>query len=141
MIKIAVVGMGNCASSLIQGLEYYASERPEDAIGLMHWEVGGYRPHDIELVVAFDIDLRKVGKDTSEAIFEPPNCATVFCGDLPKTGVRVRMGRILDGVAEHMADYPDERTFLPSDEPEATREDVIGALRESEAEVLLKISH
>jgi myo-inositol-1-phosphate synthase len=137
VIKIAVVGMGNCASSLIQGLEYYASKGPEDAIGLMHWEVGGYRPHDIELVAAFDIDLRKVGKDTSEAIFEPPNCATVFCGDLPKTGVRVRMGRILDGVAEHMADYPDARTFLPSDEPEATREDVIGALRESEAEVLL----
>ena len=96
-IKIAIVGIGNCASSLVQGIEYYKDKRPEDAIGLMHWEIGGYKPQDIEVVAAFDIDLRKVGKDVSEAIFAPPNCTTVFCGNVSKMGVPVRMGRILDG--------------------------------------------
>jgi myo-inositol-1-phosphate synthase len=136
-IKIAIVGVGNCASSLVQGLEYYSDKQPEDAIGLMHWEIGGYRPHDIEVVTAFDIDLRKVGKDVSEAIFESPNCTTIFCQDLPKTGIRVRMGCILDGVADHMTDYPDSRTFRPSDGPEATHEEIVLALRETGAEVLL----
>jgi len=136
-IRIAIVGVGNCASSLVQGLEYYRGKRPEDAIGLMHWEIGGYRPGDIEVVAAFDIDMRKVGKDVSEAIFEPPNCTTVFCGNLPKAKVVVRMGCILDGVAEHMGDYPDARTFLPSDAPEATRDEIVLALRQSQAEVLL----
>ncbi len=77
-IKIGIVGIGNCASSLVQGIEYYKDKRPEEAIGLMHWEIGGYRPGDIEVVAAFDIDVRKVGKDVSEAIFEPPNCTTGF---------------------------------------------------------------
>jgi myo-inositol-1-phosphate synthase len=136
-IRIALVGVGNCASSLVQGFEHYRGKRPEDAIGLMHWEIGGYRPGDIEVVAAFDIDVRKVGKDVSEAIFEPPNCTTVFCGKLPKAKVVVRMGRILDGVAEHMGDHPDVRTFLPSDAPEATHEEIVRALRQSQAEVLL----
>ncbi len=136
-IKIAIVGVGNCASSLVQGLEYYRDKQPEDAIGLMHWEIGGYKPHDIEVVTAFDIDLRKVGKDISEAIFEAPNCTAVFCKDLPKAGVPVRMGRILDGVADHMADYPDSRAFRRSDEPQATQEEIVLALRQSGAEVLL----
>jgi len=136
-IRIAIVGVGNCASSLVQGIEYYRGKSPHDAIGLMHWEIGGYRPQDIEVVAAFDIDERKVGKDISEAIFEPPNCTTVFCEDLPKVGVRVRMGCILDGVADHMKDHPEPRTFLPSDEREATREAIVLALRQSEADVLL----
>ncbi len=136
-IRIAITGVGNCASSLVQGLEYYRDKRPEDAIGLMHWELGGYRPFDIEVVAAFDIDVRKVGKDVNEAIFEPPNCTTVFCDKLPKAKVPVQMGRILDGVAEHMDQYPDARTFLPADAPEATHEEVVLALRQSRAEVLL----
>ncbi len=136
-IKIAIVGVGNCASSLVQGLEYYRDKQPEDAIGLMHWDIGGYKPHDIEVVTAFDIDLRKVGKDISEAIFEAPNCTAVFCKDLPKAGVPVRMGRILDGVADHMADYPDSRAFRRSDEPQATQREIVLALRQSGAEVLL----
>jgi myo-inositol-1-phosphate synthase len=136
-IRIAIVGVGNCASSLVQGLEYYRDKSPEDAIGLMHWEIGGYRPGDIEVAAAFDIDMRKVGKDVSEAIFEPPNCTTVFCGNLPKAKVVVRMGCILDGVAEHMGDHPDARTFLPSDAQEATREEIVLALRQSRAEVML----
>ncbi len=120
-IRIAIAGVGNCASSLIQGLEYYRDKSPDDAIGLMHWDVGGYGPCDIEVVTAFDIDLRKVGKDVNEAIFEPPNCTTVFCGSLPKAKVQVQMGRILDGVADHMSEHADERTFLPSDAPAPTQ--------------------
>jgi myo-inositol-1-phosphate synthase len=103
----------------------------------MHWEIGGYRPFDIEVVAAFDIDVRKVGKDVNEAIFELPNCTAVFCKELPKAKVPVQMGRVLDGVAEHMEQYPDARTFLPSDLPEATQEEIVLALRQSRAEVLL----
>ena len=136
-IRIAIVGVGNCASSLVQGFEYYRGKSPKEAIGLMHWEIGGYRPHDIEVVAAFDIDTRKVGKDVSEAIFMPPNCTKVFCPDLRKTGVQVRMGPILDGVAEHMREYPEARTFLPSDERQANRDDIVLALRQSHAEILL----
>ncbi len=105
-IKIAIVGVGNCASSLIQGIHYYADKSAEDAIGLMHWDIGGYRPSDIEVVVALDIDLRKVGRDLSEAIFAKPNCTIVFCKDVPVSGVTVRMGRLLDVCSEHMGDLP-----------------------------------
>ncbi len=136
-IKIAIVGMGNCASSLVQGIEYYKHAKSEDCIGLMHWEVGGYEPSDIDIVAAFDIDLRKVGKDISEAIFEKPNCTTIFCETVPKAGVRVSMGTILDGVAPHMANYDENRTFLPSDEPEATRAEIVDILKDSGAEVLV----
>ena len=136
-IKLALVGVGNCASSLVQGIHYYRDKNPDDAIGLMHWEIGGYRPSDIEVVAAFDVDARKVGKDVAEAIFAPPNCTTVFCPDVPKTGVTVQMGRVLDGVSEHMADYPPERTFVVADAPEPTRDDVVKVLRESGAEVLV----
>ncbi len=136
-IKIAIVGVGNCASSLIQGIEYYRQSTPEDAIGLMHWDLGGYKPSDLEVVAAFDVDVRKVGKDIAEAIFELPNCTTVFCPHVPKTGVRVSMGAVLDGVADHMADYPDARTFLPSDETEPTQHEVVEILSASKAEVLI----
>ena len=77
-IKIAIVGVGNCASSLIQGIHYYREKSPQNAIGLMHWEIGGYKPGDIEVVAAFDTDKRKVGIDVHEAIFSAPNCTAVF---------------------------------------------------------------
>ena len=99
-IKLAIVGVGNCASSLVQGLEHYRARRATGDVGLLHREIGGYGPDDIEVVTAFDVDVRKVGKDISEAIFERPNCTAVFCRDVPKTGVRVRMGRVLDGVRQ-----------------------------------------
>lgn len=69
-IKIAIVGMGNCASSLIQGIHYYDGKNPDEAIGLMHWDIGGYSPSDIDVVAAFDIDARKVGKSIDEAILQ-----------------------------------------------------------------------
>jgi myo-inositol-1-phosphate synthase len=136
-IKLAIVGVGNCASSLIQGIEYYKGRCADDASGLIHWEVGGYLPHDIEVVSAFDVDVRKVAKDISEAIFEAPNNTTIFCKDVPKTGVRVRMGCVLDGVADHMKDWPEARSFQVSDERQASAKEIIGALRESGAEVMV----
>ncbi len=100
-IKIAIVGIGNCVSSLIQGIHYYREKDPEDASGLMHYDMNGYRPGDIEAVAAFDIDQRKVGRDVNEAVFAKPNCTTVFCPNLPKARVPVQMGCVLDGIASH----------------------------------------
>lgn len=136
-IKVAIIGVGNCASSFVQGIHYYADKDPDDAIGLMHWEIGGFRPFDIEVVAAFDVDRRKVGQDVNEAIFAPPNCTTVFCGDLPASGIPVRMGRILDGYSEHMSEYPEHHAFLLSDEAQPTQDEVVSALRESGAEILM----
>ncbi|MBW1709057.1 MAG: inositol-3-phosphate synthase [Deltaproteobacteria bacterium] len=136
-IKIGIIGVGNCASSLIQGISYYGNKGENDAIGLMHWEINGYKPFDIEVVAAFDIDKRKVGKDVAEAIFAEPNCTAVFCDDITRTGTTVKMGQILDGCSEHMRGYPSKCTFILSDEPESSREEIIGVLKESGAEVLL----
>ncbi|MEJ2726390.1 MAG: inositol-3-phosphate synthase, partial [Deltaproteobacteria bacterium] len=94
-IRIAIAGVGNCASALIQGIEYYKNENDRNGVGFMHWDLGGYKPGDIEVVAAFDIDKRKVGKDVAEAIFQQPNCTKPICPDLVKKGVAVRMGRIL----------------------------------------------
>lgn len=136
-IKIGIVGIGNCASSLIQGINYYKGTSSDEAIGLMHWEIDGYAPTDIEVVAAFDIDKRKVGKDVTEAIFALPNCTAVFCKDIPSTGTEVKMGKVLDGFAEHMKNYDPKYTFVLSDEKEATKEDIIRTLKESGAEILL----
>lgn len=136
-IHIAIVGIGNCASSLVQGIHYYRHRAAEDAIGLMHGEIGGYRPGDIEVVAGFDIDARKVGRDVSEAIFAEPNCTTVFCRDVPKSGAIVRMGPVLDGVAEHMADYAPERRFMVSEAKPLSKAEVVRTLRESGARVML----
>ncbi len=136
-IKVAIVGIGNCASSLVQGIHYYRSKSHDDAIGLMHWEIGGYMPGDIEVVVAFDIDKRKVGLDVNEAIFSKPNCTTVFCHNIPKAGVKVKMGKILDGFSEHMKNYADQYTFVLAGEPEPTDEEIVKALQDSGAEILM----
>ncbi len=131
-IKVAIAGVGNCASSLLQGIYYYS--RTNDTVGLMHPDFGGYKVSDIEIVAAFDIDKRKVGKPLEEAVFAEPNCTWVFNRDIPKTGVTVMMGPILDGVAEHMRNYPDEITFVPADEEPV---DVVKVLKESGAEILI----
>ncbi len=136
-IRIAIIGIGNCASSLIQGIHFYKGKNLEDAIGLMHGEIGGFRPDHIEVVAGFDIDKRKVGQDVHEAIFSNPNCTTVFQPDIPPAGVKVRMGKLLDGVSEHMADYDDKKTFLPATEKQPTQEDVVKILKDTGAEILV----
>jgi len=136
-IRIAVIGVGNCASALIQGLEYYRNKSPGDLIGLMHWDIGNYKPTDIEVVAAFDVDERKVGRDISEAIFQLPNCTTVFSPDIPPKGTVVHMGRILDGMAGHMGNYEDKYTFVPARQQEATKEDIVRELKRSGTEILI----
>ncbi len=135
-INVAVIGIGNCASSLVQGLAFY-HQGQNDHVGLMHWDLGGYKPSDIKVVAAWDVDARKVGVDVSEAIFAKPNCTAVFCADVPTSGVKVQMGNVLDGVAEHMADYKDDRTFVVADLPQPTKAEVVAALKESGADVLM----
>ncbi|MCF8039751.1 MAG: inositol-3-phosphate synthase [Desulfohalobiaceae bacterium] len=136
-VKIAVAGLGNCASSLIQGIHYYADRIPDEAVGLMHWSIGGYRPEDIQVVAAFDIDQRKVGKDVNSAIFSPPNCTKPIQPTLPPAGVTVKMGKILDGFSEHLQGYAPEQTFVLSEEIEPDFEDVVRELKKSQADMLL----
>ena len=111
-IRVAIIGIGNCASSLIQGIHYYKDKNREDSIGLMHWTIGGYAPSDIEIVAAFDIDKRKVGVDINKAILSDPNCTVVFHPNIAESGIKVRMGKILDGFSEHIKDYDEKFTFL-----------------------------
>ena len=133
-VRLAIVGVGNCASSLIQGLFYYKDREGGSVNGLMHPDVGGYRPWDIQVVAAFDVDARKVGKDVAEAIFSPPNCTTVFYPHVPKLGVEVVMGPVLDGVADHMKEYDPSETFVVADREPV---DVEKVLKDSGAEVVV----
>ncbi|MEE3627437.1 inositol-3-phosphate synthase [Nitrospirillum sp. BR 11752] len=137
-IRIAIAGIGNCASALIQGIHYYTPERcREGVVGLMHREIGGYLPCDIEVVAAFDVDARKVGTDVHRAIFAKPNCTKIFQADIPDSGVIVKMGQVLDGISEHMADYSEDRTFVRSDAVELTKAEIVAELKRTGAEVLL----
>ena len=136
-IKIALIGIGNCASALIQGLYFYRQNPENLKNGLMRWDLGGYCPSDIVVAAAFDIDRRKIGRDVSTAIFQPPNCTTIFYPEVPPTGVTVQMGTRLDGVPEHMKDIDTQYCFDPSQQPDATRESVVGALKASGAEIMI----
>lgn len=136
-IRIAVVGVGNCTSSLIQGIELYKSKSSEDSIGLMHWDIGGYKPFDIDIVAAFDIDKRKVGLDISEAVFRYPNCTKIFHRDIPPKGVKVQMGRVLDSLAPHMSNYDDKLTFVPADAEQPVKAAVVKTLKDTAAEILI----
>ncbi|MDI6805226.1 MAG: inositol-3-phosphate synthase [Candidatus Bathyarchaeia archaeon] len=130
-IKVALVGVGNCASALVQGLQYYGHcENEDESIGLRHLILGGFHPRDIKIVAAFDIDSRKVGKDLSQAIFAQPNNAPKIV-DVPPCGVVVQRGPVLDGVGEYT-----KNVIQISKEPEV---DVAEMLKESGAEILLNL--
>lgn len=136
-IRVAVVGIGNCFSSLYQGLEYY-KDHDEDATGqpipgVIFSRIGGYHPADIQIVAAFDVDRRKVGRPTGEAIFAAPNCARVFCKDVPD-GPVVQMGPVMDGVSEHMLSEPERHGFRISNEDVC---DVDAVLKASGAEIII----
>ncbi len=136
-IRIAIAGVGNCASSLLQGLRYYATPHVNNGRsvrGLLHPRIGPYAPSDIQVVAAFDVDARKVGKPLEAACTAQPNCTTRFIPRFPRYGVRVQMGPVLDGIASHMRQYPTAQTFVVS---KARPVDIAGALKRSGAEVLL----
>ncbi|MCD6248331.1 MAG: inositol-3-phosphate synthase [Hadesarchaea archaeon] len=113
-IRVAIAGVGNCASSLVQGVEYYKDAREDEFVpGLMHVNFGGYHIGDIEFVAAFDVDANKVGKDLSEAIFTKPNCTTKF-HDVPELGVEVMMAQVHDGLGKYLKGIiPIDRTATP----------------------------
>jgi myo-inositol-1-phosphate synthase len=128
-VRVGIAGVGNCASSLVQGLTYYRDAREnEPAAGLMHADVGGYRVSDIAISAAFDITAGKVGRDVSEAIFAHPNNTARFA-KVPRTGITVQRGPTLDGLGKYLREELDE-----SDAPQA---DVAGVLRESRTDVLV----
>jgi myo-inositol-1-phosphate synthase len=127
-IRLAIVGVGNCASALLQGLAYY--EQVGGDIGLMHRKLGGYDVTDIKPVVAFDVNAQKVGRDLADAIWAPPNRAyRVPDAEVAPTGVKVLMGPVEDGVPPHLAEY-----MQVSDEEPV---DVVQALKEAGAQVML----
>jgi myo-inositol-1-phosphate synthase len=132
-IRVAICGVGNCASALVQGIEYY-HQNASVKEGLMHQNLGGYFPENIQVVAAFDIDRRKVGRSLAEAVFAPPNCVYPVWPSLPHDEIIVQMGPVLDGFPPHMKDFPPERTFLPADQEPV---DVEKVLKESRAEMLL----
>src|SRR5574339_811119 len=102
-VRVAIVGVGNCANSFIQGVQYYKDADPADEVpGLMHVDLGGYHVRDVEFVAAFDIDVEKVGKDLSEAIFSGQNNTYKF-SDVPKTGIKVQRGMTHDGLGKYLS--------------------------------------
>jgi myo-inositol-1-phosphate synthase len=128
-VRIAIVGVGNCASALVQGLEFYRNADPADDVpGLMHVDLAGYHVGDVEVVAAFDVDAKKVGRDVAEAIVAEPN-NTIRFADVPPLGVTVGRGRTLDGLGEYY-----RAVITESDEPEA---DVVQVLKDSRADVLV----
>lgn len=137
-IRIAIAGVGNCASALVQGLQYYAAPHGHNgrkgSAGLLHVHIGPYTLADMTVVAAFDVDARKVGQSLEAALAAPPNCTTRFVNRLPRYGVRVQMGPVLDGIAAHMSQYPASQTFVVS---KARPVNVARVLRESGAEILL----
>lgn len=132
-IKVAIAGVGNCCSSLYQGLIYYKDHSGDDIPGIMFADIGGYRPSDIEIVAAFDVDPRKVGKPLGTAIFAKPNCARIFAPKVPP-GPAVQMAPALDGVSDYMLDQPEDQGFRVSKEKPV---DIVQALKDCKADILI----
>jgi len=128
-VRVAIAGVGNCASALVQGVHYYADADPEDDVpGLMHVDLGGYHVGAVDFSVAFDVDAKKVGRDLSEAIVAPPN-NTIKFADVPPVGVEVLRGATLDGLGHYYREMVEESPAMPVD--------VAKALRDSNTDVLV----
>lgn len=132
-INVAIIGAGNCFSSLYQGLEYYKNSDEDNIPGVMWASIGGYRPSDIKVVAVYDVDSRKVGKTTAKAIFAKPNCARVFEPNVP-AGPVVQMGHVLDGVSSHMQEQPEDLGFRLSKEKPV---DIVASLKQCKADILV----
>src|SRR5919199_2057043 len=128
-VRVAIIGVGNCASALVQGVHYYRDAADDDLVpGLMHVNLGGYHVRDIEFSAAFDVDANKVGRDLAEAIVAPPN-NTVRFADVPPLGVEVGRGPTLDGLGLFYKETVEESPDPPVD--------VAAVLRETGADVLV----
>ncbi len=132
-VRIAIAGLGNCASALIQGTHYYRDAKADEEVpGLMHVDFGGYFPKDLKFVAAFEANKKKIGLDIADALWVEPNCCVKFAPDVPKIGVKVLPGPISDGVAPHMRE-----SFFVYDENEVEPVDIVEELRKSRAEMLV----
>lgn len=128
-VRVAIIGVGNCANALVQGVEYYKNAQDDDQVpGLMHVNLGGLHVRDIEFSAAFDINATKVGRDLGEAIFAEPNCAIQFC-EVPRLGVPVHRGKTLDGIGKYV------RPILEEAAGECA--DIVSILRESKTDVVI----
>src|SRR3712207_4090420 len=128
-VRVGIVGIGNCASSFVQGLSYYRDANANEPVpGLMNIELGGYHVGDVEISAAFDVSAAKVGRDVSEAILAPPNNTQRFAA-VPKTGVIVQRGKTLDGLGKYLRDEIDES--------DATEADVTAVLEDSRTDVVV----
>ena len=128
-VNVAIIGVGNCASSLVQGVHYYRKAKEDEFVpGLMHVNLGGYHISDIKFVAAFDIDKNKVGKDLSEAIYTPPNNTFKFC-DVPKAGVKVERGMTHDGLGKYLSQIIEKA-------PGPTA-DIVSILKETKTDVVI----
>jgi len=128
-IRVAIIGVGNCASSLVQGVHYYRNAKPKDRIpGLMHVDLGGYHVRDVEFVAAFDVDRTKVGKDLADAIYAGPNNTYRFA-DVPRTGVKVSRGMTHDGIGKYLSTVVHKA-------PGAT-DDIVAILKERKVDVVV----
>ena len=134
--RAVIVGVGNCASSLIQGVSYCRAFG-EQAVGVSFPELGGYTPADIEIVAGFDVDARKVGRTLGEAAFALPNCTERFHTDLSEQTGLVHRGPDLDGVASHMLSKPEDRSFRLSGAPALSHDEIVQVLRDCEADVMI----
>ena len=135
-IRVAIAGVGNCASSLVQGVSY-CKQMGDDAIGVSFPDLGGYAPSDIEFVAAFDVDERKVNRPLGEAVMAAPNCTAIFQEDVSEHTATVRRGPDLDGVSSFMRNQDPARSFQASQEKALTQAEVTQELRDSKAEVLI----
>jgi myo-inositol-1-phosphate synthase len=135
--RVAIVGVGNCASTLVQGITHYR-RHPEDSTGLMHPDIGGLKVGDIRFACAFDVDGRKIGQPLKEAIFAAPNNSRIFCRDPEDDGAVVYAGPIVDGVASHLESFDvSRRTSVGGASRTATAADVVRVLKETRATVLV----
>lgn len=133
-IRLALAGVGNCSASLVQGTVFYRDADVAERVGgLMHYDLAGYEPSDLEIVTAFDVDSKKVGADVSEAILQWPNCTYKIC-DVPHLGVPVLMGPVLDGAPEHLRTYMGKSYIDVADEKPV---DVEQTLRDKQVDVVL----
>ncbi|GAA6180485.1 MULTISPECIES: inositol-3-phosphate synthase [unclassified Shimia] len=135
-IRTVIIGVGNCASSLIQGVSYCRA-LGDDAVGVSFPDLGGYTPADVDLVAGFDVDSRKVGLTLGEAAFAAPNCTERFHTQLDDQTATVLRGPDLDGVAAHMLTNPADRSFRLSDAPALSKAEIVAKLKELQAEVMI----
>ena len=145
-IKVGIIGVGNCAKSLVEGIQYYKTN-PDDTVGLMYESIGGYTVNEIEFVVGFDVDRRKVNKPLVDALRAAPNCAMDHVEEIlengsntsgcVKKGAMVYSGPELDGVAPHMLDYPEEVSFRTGAEAAKSFDDIVNIVKDTEVDVLI----